>query len=394
MLGALLAVACAATPTQWSSSEIAVLRDMRLDDLDGPPADPTNRVADAPAAAELGRRLFNDARFSGNGQVSCASCHRADYGFTDNVPLGRGVGTASRRTMPLAPAAFSPWQFWDGRADSLWAQALGPLENPAEHGGTRVQVAVLVTENYADEYRALFGDVPDLSDQRRFPRRATPQGDAAARAAWASMAVSDRRVVDQIFADFGKAVAAFERTIPVPRTRFDRYVEAVLDRRPGDNGLSFDERAGLKLFIGKANCTECHSGPLLTNHDFANTGVPPRAGLAPDKGRQLGIQKAIADPFNCRGIFSDARDRCQELDFAVVEGAELMRAYKVPSLRGVASRAPFMHAGQFGTLSEVVSHYDRAPESPEGRNRLRRLRLTTGERAQLVAFLKTLDPLP
>lgn len=392
ILGALIVVACAAAPSEWSAAELATLREMRVSELGPPPADPTNRFGDNPTAAALGEQLFNDRHFSGNGQVSCASCHRADYGLTDDLPLGRGMGTAGRRTMSLTGAAYSPWQFWDGRADSLWAQALGPVENPAEHGSTRVKVATLMIERYANTYRALFGATPDLSDQRRFPRIATPVGDEAVRAAWEAMAPADRQVVDQIFANFGKAVAAFERTIPVPLTRFDRYVDAVLAGRTDDTNLSRDERAGLKLFIGKARCVECHSGPLLTNYDFANTGVPERRGTPADQGRAAGVQKALADPFNCRGRFSEAADRCEELNFAVADGPELVRAYKVPSLRGVATRPPYMHAGQFRTLSEVIDHYNRAPQAPRGRTRLRNLSLTTTEQQQLVAFLGALDP--
>lgn len=390
--GVLLAASAAAAP-DWTTSELAILRDMRIDALGSPPTDPTNRLSGDPAAALLGNALFNDPRFSGNGQLSCATCHRADYGFTDDVPLGRGVGTANRRTMPIAPAVFSLWQFWDGRADSLGAQALGPVENPAEHGGTRVQIARRFIENYADEYRTLFGTMPDLSDRQRFPDHATPLGDAAAKAAWNAMAPQDRDLVNQVFVNFGKSVAAFERTIPLPETRFDRYVAAVLEGR-ADDSLSPDEREGLRLFIGKGRCVECHGGPLLTDHEFANTGVPIRAGLPVDDGRSQGVGKALADPFNCRGAFSDARDQCGELEFAVTASPELMRAYKVPSLRGVASRSPFMHAGHFKTLAEVIAHYDRAPAPPRGTTRLQPLRLTPDERHKIEAFLGSLDPLP
>jgi cytochrome c peroxidase len=296
--------------------------------------------------------------------------------------------------MPIPAAVYSPWQFWDGRADSLWAQALGPVENPAEHGSARVQIAQRLIENYATEYRALFGSLPGLSDQRRFPEQATPLGNDAAKAAWDAMAPHDRDLVNQVFANFGKSVAAFERTIPLPRTRFDTYVAAVLDGRGDDASLSPAERDGLRLFVGKGRCVQCHSGPLLTNHEFANTGVPARAGLSEDNGRSQGVLKALADPFNCRGAFSDMRDKCEELEFATTEGPELMRAYKVPSLRGVAARAPYMHAGQFRTLAEVVAHYDRAPAAPRGMTRLQPLHFTADERQKIEAFLRSLDAIP
>src|SRR6476469_11064337 len=120
--GALLALLARAQTAglQWSADELKTLRSLSLQALGPIPADPSNRVADDPAAAELGRSLFSDARFSSNRKVSCASCHQPANGFTDNVPTGRGVQTGTRRTMPIAGAAYSPWQFWDGRADSMW----------------------------------------------------------------------------------------------------------------------------------------------------------------------------------------------------------------------------------------------------------------------------------
>lgn len=125
---------------------------MSLAELDLLPRDPTNRVADDPSAADLGRRLFFDTRLSANGRVACSTCHQADRGFQDGIALANGVGTTARRTMPIAGMARSSFLFWDGGKDSLWAQALGPLESPVEHGGTRAQYAHVVADSYAREY--------------------------------------------------------------------------------------------------------------------------------------------------------------------------------------------------------------------------------------------------
>jgi cytochrome c peroxidase len=154
--------------------------------------------------------------------------------------------------------------------------------------------------------------------------------------------------------------------------------------------LSADEAAGLRLFIGKASCTNCHNGPL-TNNEFHNTGVPARAGLPADSGRLAGADAVLRDEFNCRSRWSDDRSKCAELDFLVTGEHVLERAFKVPSLRNVADRAPYMHAGQFNTLSEVVDHYNRAPEAPAGHSELEPLRLSTQERRQIEVFLRSLS---
>ena len=157
--------------------------------------------------------------------------------------------------------------------------------------------------------------------------------------------------------------------------------------------MSADEVAGLRLFIGKASCVNCHNGALLTDNHFHNTGVPvPSTPLPADSGRAVGVRQALAGEFACTGKYSDAKaDDCEELRFAVAEGHELLRAYKTPSLRNVADRAPFMHAGQIATLGEVIRHYDRAPAAPFGHSELKPLKLSERERGQLEAFLRTLS---
>src|SRR5688500_11706071 len=84
-LAALLLIAAGSTSGNWSEDELKTLRSLWIGQLGPPPSDPTNRFADHPAAAELGRLLFNDTRLSANGKVSCASCHDAAKGFTDDV---------------------------------------------------------------------------------------------------------------------------------------------------------------------------------------------------------------------------------------------------------------------------------------------------------------------
>jgi cytochrome c peroxidase len=375
----------------WTPEEITTLRGMWLGSLPSLPPDPSNKVADDPRAVLLGQRLFFDTRLSVDSTVACATCHVPERQFQDGTPLGEGVGTTNRRTMPLAGVAYSPWLFWDGRKDSLWAQALGPLESAVEHGGSRAQYAHLIARHYRVEYEALFGPLPDLSDPARFPERAGPVDDPAARAAWEGMAPEDRERVSQIFANIGKAIAAYERGILPGLSRFDAYVEALLRAAQPEAtaALTADEVAGLRLFIGKGQCINCHNGPLLTNNDFHNTGVPAAPGLLADRGRAQGIEEALADAFNCLGPFSDAEPAaCGELRFARTDAHGLERQFKVPSLRNVAERAPYMHAGQFGSLREVLAHYNRAPGE---HTELRPLDLSARELTQLEAFLGALS---
>ena len=353
-------IAVAATRgDRWSADQVAEIRKLSIRELDPLPPDPTNRFADDPRAAELGQKLFFDTRLSSNGKVSCATCHQPEREFQDGTPLAAGVGTTNRRTMSIAGTAYSAFLFWDGRKDSQWSQALGPLESPVEHGGKREQYARVIEEHYREDFERAFG----------------PMGDATA-----------------TFVHIGKAIAAYERRIQFGPSRFDRYADALERGDAARDILSADEIAGLRLFIGKANCTQCHNGPLFTNNEFHNTGVPANPKLPADNGRFDGAKNVLQDEFNCRSKWSDATpSQCAELEFLVTGTHELERAFKVPSLRNVAERAPYMHAGQFATLDEVVAHYNSAPAAPAGHSEVKPLKLNATERRQLVAFLRTLS---
>jgi cytochrome c peroxidase len=390
-LATVLVGALAGRRGEWTAKERETLRSLSLASLGPLPADPSNRYGDDTLAARLGRQLFFDTRLSSNGKVSCASCHVPQQDFQDGRPLGVGVGTAGRRTMPVAGTAHSPWQFWDGRADSQWGQALGPLESPAEHGGDRVQYAHVIATEYRAAYEAVFGRMPDV---RGLPERAGPVPDTTRASAWARIAPVRQEEISRMYANIGKAIAAYERKLEPAAARFDRFVDAELAGRPhtAENAFSDDERAGLKLFVGKANCATCHNGALFTDNHFHNTGVPQAtSGLQNDSGRAVGARGVMAAEFNCLSKYSDAKpEQCDELRFAVTEGPELVRAFKTPSLRNVATRAPYMHAGQFASLGAVLAHYNRAPAAPGGKSELKSLHLSPSELRQIEAFLHTL----
>lgn len=377
------------TGDRWTPQEVETLRSLWIGSLPPLAPDPSNRYGDDPRAAALGHRLFFDTRLSGNGRVACATCHQPGREFQDGVPLGVGVGTTPRRTMPIAGTAYSPWMFWDGRKDSQWSQALGPLESAVEHGGTRLQYAHVVAQHYRDAYEPIFGPLPDLTG---LPPSGGPVEDPEERARWASLSPEEQAAVSRVFANVGKAIAAYERTLQFGASRFDRYVEGLLAGHPEQAPLTRDERAGLRLFIGKAQCLNCHNGPLFTDNHFHNTGVPARPGLPEDTGRAAGAAQVRADAFNCLSAYSDAEaNDCAELRFMITQGEELVRAYKPPTLRNVVARAPFMHAGQLATLEEVLAHYDAAPAAPAGHTELRPLKLSKKELRQLEAFLGSLQ---
>src|SRR5215213_10335336 len=390
-LATVLVAALAGRRERWSSEERETLRSLSLASLGPLPADPSNRFAADPRAAALGQRLFSDTRLSGNGKVTCATCHVPQNDFQDGTPLAHGVGTTGRRTMPIAGTAHGAWFFWDGRTDSQWAQALGPLESAVEHGGSRTQYARTISAHYREEYERVFGALPSMDG---LPAEAGPVADTAWRAAWSRIPAARQGQITQVYANIGKAIAAFERRIGFTPTRFDRYVDAELAGRTPDStsSLSDDEIAGLELFIGKASCVNCHNGARLTDDHFHNTGVPASSLVsALDSGRSVGVRQALAAEFACTSRYSDAKpDDCAELRFATTEGEELVRAYKTPSLRGVAERAPYMNAGQLGTLAAVIDHYDRAPEAPAGHSELKPLKLSVKEKRQIEAFLRTL----
>lgn len=386
---ALAALSGCGEPT-FSDAEKKTIASLALSALPPLKPDATNAYADLPAAAALGSTLFFDETMSRDGTVACSTCHKIDRQFQDDLPQAVGLSHTDRRTMPLAGVAYNAFFFWDGRRDSLWAQALVPLENRQEQAGNRAAYAHYIQRRFGERYARIFGPLPDLTG---VPADASPLGNEAEKAAWAGMTDSQRDGVNRVFANIGKAIAAFERSIMPQETRFDRFAKALaVGAGPeGDAAFSDREIQGLKLFIGKANCVTCHNGPRFTDDSFHNTGVPPVPNLPPDRGRVDVIAELQADPFNCLGAYRDGdAEACGELKYMKTSGTELIRAYKTPSLRGVAGRPPYMHAGQFKTLEEVVAHYAAAASGVEGVNETHPLALSDRERAALVAFLKTL----
>jgi len=370
---------------QWSEDDKKVLRSLSLSSLPPLPSDPSNAYADNPKAIALGKKLFFDKHFSANGQVSCATCHIPGYSFTDALALAKGMGTTTRRTMPLIGAAYQAWFFWDGRKDSLWSQAIGPIESAVEHGVTRSFCAHLIIDKYKSEYEEIFGSLPKINHRSCPPKASPGTGNPAALKLWNAMKPEDRDEVNMIYANIGKAIAAYVRRIVPSPAPFDRYVDAVLrnEYAAADKAVGRDAVEGLGLFIGKAKCINCHMGPLFTNSGFHNLGL----NNPTDKGRAEGIDIVLSDEFNCLGKYSDSKpEQCGELRFIDSNRSKYRGSFKTPTLRNVADRPPYMHAGQFKTLEEVLFFYQRSSSSE-----VEHQDLTADELSKIEAFLKTLS---
>ena len=291
--------------------------------LGEPPAPPDN--ATTPARVELGKALFFDPRLSGNGTISCASCHNPSLGWSDGLRTGVGISGSvlGRATPTVLNTAYNTQFMWDGRKKSLEDQALGPMKTPEEMKTDFT--AALALLNRISGYRAMF------------------------HAAYPGEPISEETVA--------KAIAAFERTVVSKDSRFDRWIAG--DR----SALTPQEHRGYKLFIdpAKGNCAVCHKPPNFTDNGFHNIGIAHAPGQE-DAGR-----------FKIRPV-------------AISKGA-----FKTPTLRDIELTAPYFHSGSARTLAEVVEHYDRGGDdrsnlSPE----VRKLNLSAAEKADLVAFMKSL----
>ena len=282
------------------------------------------------AKVELGRLLYFDKRLSTDNTVSCASCHSPSKGYTDGAPVSTGIkGQKGGRSAPtVINRAYSTRQFWDGRAPSLEAQAVGPIANPIEmtnlksekaaHGAVEARLKKI--EGYLKLFVKVFGTA--------------------------------NFTIDHV----GKAIATFERTVLSGNSPYDRYVK-------GDkSALNASQTRGFNVFFKKAACDSCHLGFNFTDGSFENIGIgmdKPK----PDLGR-----------------------------FVVTGKASDKGSFKTPTLREIEHTGPYMHDGRFKTLEEVVGHYDKGGiKNPNLDARLKPLKLTNQDKKDLVAFLKALS---
>jgi len=379
----------------WSEREVRILESLSLYNAK-PKQDKTNRVVNNADAAKLGQKLFFDKRFSTDGTVACASCHKPKLFFTDGLPQAVGLSKTTRNAPSIVGASNNTWFFLDGRVDSLWSQALHPIENTLEHGNNRSQFAKVIFNDpeLKKDYEKVFGPLPDISNKSRFPDNAGPIRVREIKKAWKNMAPADQKIITDIFVNGGKAIAAYETLLQPAPSRFDKYVKAVSnnDAEKIQSLLNKDEVAGLDIFLDKGKCFICHNGPMFSDQGFHNIGTPPLNVKKYDFGRSKAVRRVKKNPFNCLSEYNDSKDKsCDELKYIVIHEEETMAAFKTPSLRNVTKTGPYMHGGQYKTLSEVIKHYNDPPATKVGMNKLLDIDLTDEEMAQLEAFLKTLD---
>ena len=379
----------------WTPKELRTLKSFQLKNLAKQPNHSSNKYAYHNDAANLGKQIFFDKRFSQNGTLACASCHQPDKGFTDGLAKAKGVNKTGRNTPTLWGVAHNEWFYWDGRKDSLWSQALIPFEAADEMASSRVAVLRIIAKDktYRQQYEALFGPFPMVVVSNQVPDHAGPWGDTKTRDSWYRIARPIQQKINQAYANIGKAVAAYERTITLPETAFDQYLNLLFSKgeKKANQTISQQALAGMKLFIdqSKTHCMRCHNGPLLTNGGFHNIGSGNFSGSHLDFGRFLGIQAVTQDEFNCLGQYSDAKpEDCSGLRFLPKQvHSDMQGAFKTPTLRYLNLTAPYFHDGRFTTIKQVINHYQTLKT---GVSELPPLSLSAQEVEQLSAFLTLL----
>ncbi|MDE0715039.1 MAG: hypothetical protein OXI10_09265, partial [Gammaproteobacteria bacterium] len=296
--------------------------------------DPSNRFSGNGAAIRFGRALFSDARLSGGGDLSCASCHRPDRAMTDGLPRARGRALLDRNTPPIANLADRRWYGWTGQADTLWGQSIRPMLNPLEMAAAPELLArrVILSPDLARSYRRIVGRPPSAESP------------------------------ESILVNIGKMLSAWQETLVTPATPFDRFRDALArgEDVPADQ-FSASARRGLKFFVGEGRCSLCHFGPGFSNDEFHHIGLLHFVdGDRVDPGRHGGLDRYLRSPYTRAGPHSDEppRSAAGAPGNFVSRNPDDWGRFRVPSLRNVAATAPYMHDGSLADLAQVVGHYN------------------------------------
>jgi cytochrome c peroxidase len=394
-----------------SSAQRAMLE--ALGPLPALPADPTNQYADSAQARLLGQRFFFDKAFSGplgmnsdlgmtgeTGRVACSSCHLGEQmeDHRSTPPeVSRAAGVHARNAPALVNASFYAWTNWAGRFSAQWELPLPVSESGVIMNGNRLAIAHRIAARYKAEYEAIFGALdPELgtTTSTRFPLSGKPKPvtePPTADGPWELMQAADRTIVMRVWVNFGKALHAYMRQLVSRNAPFDQWVSGDCD------AMSEPAQRGALLFVGKAGCTNCHSGSHFSDDGFHNLGVAQGVPVNVDQGRFAdGASLLTAAVTSANATWSDnptvGAARIAGLTNPMPESAR--GAFRTPDLRGVAETAPYMHSGQLATLEDVVAFYNAGGGTPVTGTKdsaMVPLNLTAGESADLVAFLRMLS---
>ena len=304
---------------------------------------------------ELGRYLFFEPRLSGDGSLSCDSCHDPAAGWGDGKALSAGYPGSEyfRNAQTLLNAAYYKRSYWDGRlaASDLPTVVRDHLTEAhfMQVDGRLLAERLKQVPEYVDRFQTAFGGEPTFG-----------------------------RTLN--------AITAFLRTLTSRNAPIDRYVK-------GDAGaLSAEAREGLALFQGKAGCVQCHAGPLLSDQGSHALGVPENPDVFANPLRHITFRRF----FRTLGAPNAERYREDPGLYGVTKDLRDWGKFRTPSLREVARTAPYMHNGTLATLEAVVDFYDQGGGPPRNKSPLLRpLGLGANEKRALVEFLKSLsgDPL-
>ena len=421
-----------------------------------PPPDLSNRHADDPRAARLGQKIYYDRGFSGFSElvdgvgrpvpsgrapkhehieVSCGTCHDLHAGGADSSsdpsPISIGAGWFSFNAPSVLNAVYQPLYFWNGRADTIWNVVIIAFEGRVAMGSNRLRIGWRIHELYRAEYEEVFGPMPRGFYEGTYPRNGLQGGKNDCYRTDNTTRPSDRFDCElteaekieatRVMVNASKAVGAYLRTLLSKDSDFDRFARGELE-------LSDSAIRGARLFVGRAACVECHRGPLLSDNEFYNTGVPqnapgvprdsectadnpacdcqttrstdpkdPQPKLCPVHGLYEGLSRlARAPEFRTDSSTYSDNPRASPKAWEVELREDMKGAFRTSGLRDVALTAPYMHNGSIATLEDVVWFYDRggtgSGAEPERKNkRMRPLGLDSRDVADLVAFMHTLS---
>jgi cytochrome c peroxidase len=295
-----------------------------------------------PEKIELGKKLFFDRRLSGDGTMSCATCHDPEKAFTDGLDISLSYPTTRnwRNAPTLINVAFQKYLFFDGRALTLEDQALFPMMSAFEMNRNLdfVEEVIRSVPEYVDAFQKVFGGEP-----------------------------SRGRIA--------MAIASFERTIISANTPLDRYL------RGDKKALSEAAKKGLVIFMGKGRCGECHYGVNLCDDNFHSLNVPENPDQQSDSRIAI-TRRYVAKIFHYEGYRNLAEDPGRYL---ITKDKKDWKAFKTPTLREIAKTAPYMHNGIFQTLDDVIDFFDMG--GGKGNTVVKPLGLSNEEKNYLKTFL-------